>query len=59
MFDIDLATLVAERGRDCHIIGMWSVPCPHCGSSRTELRFLPPKTGDGVEVHSVNNERGA
>jgi hypothetical protein len=47
LFDIDLAALIAERGRECLVVGMPPVPCPRCGSRRTELRILPPKTGDG------------
>jgi hypothetical protein len=41
-FDIDIAALIAERGRDCLIVGMAPVPCPRCGSRRTEIRILPP-----------------
>jgi hypothetical protein len=57
-YDIDLGALVAERGRDCPIVGMEPVPFPQCGSRRTEVRILPPKTSDGVEVHSANSGRG-
>jgi hypothetical protein len=41
-FGIDLGALVAERGRDCLIVGMEPVPCPRCRSRRTEIRILPP-----------------
>ena len=58
-FDIDVGALVAERERACEIVGMVAVTCPRCGSRRTELRILPPKTGDRMEVHSANNGRGA
>jgi hypothetical protein len=29
-YDIDIGALVAERGRDCLIVGMKLVPCPYC-----------------------------
>ena len=41
-FDIDLGALIAERGRECEIVGMRRVPCPRCGGRRTEIRVLPP-----------------
>jgi hypothetical protein len=41
-FGIDLGALVAERGRDCLIVGIEPVPCPYCDSRRTEIRILPP-----------------
>jgi hypothetical protein len=44
-----MGALMAERGRDCLTVGMPPVPCPRCGSPRTELRSLPPKAGDRVE----------
>jgi hypothetical protein len=59
VFYIDFAALVDVRGRDCHIIGMRTVPCSYCGSRRTELRFLPPMTGDGDAMHSANDGSGA
>ena len=31
-FDIEIGALVAERGRDCLIVGMEPVMCPPCGS---------------------------
>lgn len=41
-FDIDLDRLIAERGADATCIGMPPVPCPRCGSRRTEYRVLAP-----------------
>jgi hypothetical protein len=56
-YDIDLAKLVAERGRDCLIFDMDPVPCPRCGSRRTEIRLLPPQNGSGVMAQSSNDGR--
>jgi hypothetical protein len=56
-YDIDLGALVAERGRDCLIVGMEPVLCPRCGSRRTELRVLPPQTSRVDVVHSANENR--
>ncbi len=44
-FDIDLGRLIAERGADATYIRMPPVPCPRCGSRRTEYRILPPRMG--------------
>jgi hypothetical protein len=41
-YDIDLAALGDERGRDCLVVSMEQVPYPRCGSRRTEIRILPP-----------------
>jgi DNA-directed RNA polymerase subunit RPC12/RpoP len=56
-FDIDLGVLSAERGRKLQIVGLAPVSCPRCHSRRTEIRLLPPKTGDGVIAHSSNDGR--
>jgi hypothetical protein len=53
-FDIDLGALVAERGRECEIVGMPPVPCPRCATRRTEIRLLPPNTGSGDVVNPAN-----
>ncbi len=41
-FDIGLAGLIAERGRNFLIVGMLLLPYPRCGSGRTEIRLRPP-----------------
>ena len=41
-FDIDMATLIAERGADCAVVGLAPVACPRCGARQTETRLLPP-----------------
>jgi hypothetical protein len=57
MYDIDLAALIADSGRDCHIVGMRAVPCPYCGSRRTEIRLLPAKTGEAAGAALANDRR--
>ncbi len=42
MFDIDLAALIRERGKDRAVVGLAPVPCPRCGSRRTEVRVTAP-----------------
>jgi hypothetical protein len=42
-FDVDIATLIAERGADCSVIRMAPVPCPRCGSRDTQCRVTTPK----------------
>ncbi|MGO8916356.1 MAG: hypothetical protein ACLQJR_10650 [Stellaceae bacterium] len=39
-FDIDLAILIAERGRDHPVTTMTPVPCPRCTSRRTSIRII-------------------
>jgi hypothetical protein len=41
-FDIDLEKLIAERGAGASYIRMAPVPCPRCGSRRTQYRLSPP-----------------
>jgi hypothetical protein len=55
LYDIDFGALIAERGREREIVGMEPVPCPRCGSRRTEIRLLPPQNGSGDVVHSANS----
>jgi hypothetical protein len=43
-FDIDLRKLIAERGAYADCIHRPAVPCPRCGSDRTECRIT---TGRG------------
>ncbi len=54
IFDIDLATLIAERGPDPLVIGMAPVTCPYCCSRQTEIRILGvgPKHRPSVPVHA-------
>jgi hypothetical protein len=55
-FEIDLTTLIAEHGRDYPFLKVPAVPCPTCGSKRTEYRLLPPQKGAGdVMRHSAND----
>jgi hypothetical protein len=42
-FDIDLDKLIAERGAGTSCVRMAPVPCPRCGSQRTECRITTPK----------------
>ena len=42
-FDIDVATLTAERGADCAVVGLASIAYPRCGSRDTQTRLLPPR----------------
>jgi hypothetical protein len=42
MFDVDLAALMRERGKDCLVVGLGRVPCPRCGSTNTETRVTAP-----------------
>ena len=42
MFDIDLAALAHERGKDCRVVGLAPIPCPRCGSMKTETRIMAP-----------------
>jgi hypothetical protein len=39
MFDIDIDTLVSERGHGSAVVGLAPVQCPHCGSADTETRI--------------------
>jgi hypothetical protein len=50
-FDIDLAKLAEERGADAPCIRMAPVPCPRCGSDRTECRSLAVDPGN----HSLHS----
>jgi len=47
-FDIDLAKLIAERGAASSCIHMAPVPCPRCGSERTECRITTGHGGYGA-----------
>jgi hypothetical protein len=38
-FDIDMATLIADRGAGARIVGLAPPACPRCGSTRTEIRL--------------------
>jgi hypothetical protein len=40
-FGIDLA-LIPGRGARARVVGLRSVPCPRCGSRKTETRLQPP-----------------
>ena len=42
MFDIDLRTLVRQRGENSPIVGREPIPCPRCGSLKTETRITAP-----------------
>jgi len=42
MFDIDLAAVMRERGRDCVVVGLEPDVCPRCGSRKTEMRVTAP-----------------
>ena len=42
MFDIDVAELIRERGKDCLVVGVGRVPCQRCGSTNTETRVTAP-----------------
>jgi hypothetical protein len=42
MFDIDLAALIHERGDGSLVVDMEPIPCPRCGSTRTETRVTAP-----------------
>jgi len=42
MFDIDIDTLVSERGHGSAVVGLAPVQCPHCGSADTETRITTP-----------------
>jgi hypothetical protein len=41
-FDVDIAALIALRGAGASAIRMEPVPCPRCGSRRTECRITTP-----------------
>jgi len=41
-FDIDLAALIGERGKDGSVVDLAPVPCPRCGSRKTEIRVTAP-----------------
>jgi hypothetical protein len=41
-FDVDIAALITERGPAASAIRMAPVPCPRCGSRRTECRITTP-----------------
>ena len=47
MFDIDLAALIRERGKDSRVVGLARVPCPRCGSLNTETRVTTPAKARG------------
>jgi hypothetical protein len=47
-FDIDLGKLIEERGADAPCIRMAPVPCPRCGSERTECRITTGHSGYGA-----------
>jgi ssDNA-binding Zn-finger/Zn-ribbon topoisomerase 1 len=47
-FDIDLKALIGERGKDNPVVGLEPVPCPWCGSRRTETRVTTPAKPVGV-----------
>jgi hypothetical protein len=47
-FDIDLGKLIEERGADATCICMPPVPCPRCGSDRTEYRITTGHGGYGA-----------
>jgi predicted nucleic-acid-binding Zn-ribbon protein len=42
MFNIDLAALIHERGKDCLVVELAPVACPRCGSTNTEMRVTAP-----------------
>jgi hypothetical protein len=47
-FDIDLGKLIAERGAAADCVRMPPVPCPRCGSDRTEYRITTGHGGYGA-----------
>ena len=44
-FDIDMVALIAERGPNSQVVGMVPIPCPRCGSTKTERRITGPWKG--------------
>jgi hypothetical protein len=42
-FAIDLDAVIAELGRDQALAAMPKLPCPYCGSRRTEMIVHPPE----------------
>jgi ssDNA-binding Zn-finger/Zn-ribbon topoisomerase 1 len=42
MFDINLGALMRERSRAFPVVGLAAVPCPRCGSRKTETRVTAP-----------------
>ena len=42
IFDIDLAVLIRERGKECPVVSLAPVVCPRCGSANTETRVTAP-----------------
>jgi hypothetical protein len=49
-FDIDLGKLVEERGADAPCVRMAPVPCPRCGSDRTECHIVTSGPRKGRQV---------
>jgi hypothetical protein len=47
-FDIDLKALIGERGKDNPVVGLEPIPCPRCGSRKTETRVTTPAKPMGV-----------
>jgi hypothetical protein len=45
-FPVDLEALIAERGRDCAVVGLKPVPCPRCGSLKTTTQIAVPSKRD-------------
>ena len=44
-FDVDVTALIGERGPNSQVVGMEPIPCPRCGSPRTERRVTSPSKG--------------
>ena len=42
IFDINLAALIRGRGDRSLVVDMAPVPCPRCGSTKTEIRVTAP-----------------
>jgi hypothetical protein len=42
VFDIDLGELIRERGKEYAVVGLAPIPCPWCGSAKTETRVTTP-----------------
>jgi len=41
-FDIDLAALIRERGADSLVVELAPIPCPRCGSTKSETWVVAP-----------------